>query len=144
MAMALGNLGGAIVDLARAAATLKQRRISPEPHGAAEFAVDAAPLELVALHPLGHQADHRFRRGAELGRVCFLDAAEIARRLDHGHLHPETDPEIRDLALARELRRLDLPFGTALPEAAGDETYVHVLQERPRVLEIGRASCWER
>src|SRR5262245_28459440 len=136
VAVALGNLGGAIIDLVRAAAPLQQRRIGPEPHGAAEFAVDAAPLELVALHPLGHQADHRFRRGAELSRICFLDAAEIARRLYHGHLHPETDPEIRDLALARELRRLDFPFGTALPEAAGDENSVHVLQKRRRILAL--------
>src|SRR5262245_62656088 len=93
--VALGNLGGTIVDLAHTAAALEQRRIGAEPHGTAELAVDAAPLELVALHPLGHQPDHRFRGGAELGRVCFFDAAEIARRFDHGYLHPKAYSEIR-------------------------------------------------
>src|SRR5262245_26902034 len=136
MTVALGNLGGAIVDLARTAAALQQRWIGPEPHRTAKLAVDAAPLELVALHPLGHQADHRFRRGAELGRVCLFDAAEIARRLDHGHLHPEANPEIRDLARARELRGLDLPFGTALSKSAVDENSVHVLREWRRILAL--------
>src|SRR5258708_4659955 len=31
----------------------------------------------------------------ELGRVCVLDAGQIARGFDHRHLHAEADAEIR-------------------------------------------------
>ena len=86
------------------------------------------------LQPFGHQADHRLRRRAELGRVGVLDAAQIARRLDHRHLHAEADAEIRHVALARELRRADLALGAALAEAAGHQDAVDVLEERRRVL----------
>src|SRR5262245_64969890 len=116
MAVAPGNLGRVMVEPRYPAAALEHGRIGAEPHGAAEIAVDAALLQLVALHPFGHQPDHRLGRGAELGRVGLLDAAEIARRLDHGHLHAEANPEIGHLPLARELRGEDLAFGAALAE----------------------------
>src|SRR5262249_13673142 len=102
VAVALGNLGCAVVNLRYPAAALKDRRIGAEAHGAAEIAVHTARLEFVALHPLGHQSDHRLGSRTEFGRVCFLDAAEIARRFDDGHLRPAANPEIRQLALARE------------------------------------------
>src|SRR5215831_21135101 len=56
--VALGNLGGAVVNLRYTAAALKDRRIGAKPHGAAEIAVDTAGLEFVALYFLGHYADH--------------------------------------------------------------------------------------
>ena len=58
------------------------------------------------------------------------DAGQVARRLDHRHLHAEADAEIRHVALAGELRRLDLALGAALAEAAGHQDAVDVLQER--------------
>ena len=112
----------------------ERRRIGAEPHGAAEVAVGRALLQRVALEPFGHQADHRLRRRREFGRVGLGDAAEIARRLDHRHLHAEADAEIRHVALARELRRADFSFGAALAEAAGHQDAVDVLEERRRVL----------
>src|SRR6202023_1105347 len=102
VAVALGNLGGA-VDAPGLAAAQEDRRIGAEPHGAAEVAVAAAPVQLVALHPFGHQADHRLGSEADLGRIGFPDAAQIARRLHHRHLHAEADAEIRHVPLAREL-----------------------------------------
>src|SRR5882672_9386045 len=63
VAVALGNLTRAVVDGGDLAAALEYRRIGAEPHGAAEVAVDAAPLQLVALHPFGHQADDWVGRG---------------------------------------------------------------------------------
>ncbi len=111
-------------------------RIGAEPHGAAEVAAGSALLQLVALHPFGHQADHRIGGGAELRRVRILDAAEIARGFDDGHLHAEADAEIRHLALARELHRLDLALGAALAEAAGHEDAVDMLEEGRRVLAL--------
>ena len=93
-----------------------------------------ALLQLVALHPFGHQADHRLARRAEFGRVRLLDAAEVPRRLDHRHLHAEADAEIRDLALAREPRRADLALGAALAKAARHQNAVDMFEERRRVL----------
>ena len=92
-----------------------------------------ALLQLVALQPFGHQADDRLLRRAELGRVGILDAAQVARRFDHGHLHAEADAEIRHVAFARELRGLDLSFRAALAEAAGHQDAVDVFEERRRV-----------
>ena len=65
-----------------------------------------------------HQADHRLRCGAELRRVGVLDAGKIALRLDHRHLHAETDAEIRHVAFAGELCRADFPVRAALAETA--------------------------
>src|SRR6266849_6627907 len=67
------------IDVGDAGATLEQRWI------AAEIAIPRAFLQLVALEPFGHEADDRLARRAELARVRLLDAAQIARRLDHGH-----------------------------------------------------------
>src|SRR5207302_9299873 len=128
VAVAFGNLGGA-VDAGGLAAALEHRRIGAEPHGAAEIAVTAAPVQLVAFHPFGHQPDHRLGGGAELGRIGLADAAQIARRLDHRHLHAEADAEIRHVPLARELCRPDLAFGAALAKAAGHQNAVHMLDE---------------
>src|SRR5262252_2662608 len=134
VAVAPGNLGRAVVDLRYPAAALEDRRIGAKAHGAAEIAVDAASLALVALHPLGHQTDHRFGGRTEFGRVRLLDATEVARRFDDGHLHSEADSEIRHLALARELDGPDFPFGAALAEPARDQNAVHVLEKRRRIL----------
>src|SRR5262249_33699921 len=125
-----GKLRFGGVSLRWPAAALKDRRIGAEAHGAAEIAMQTARLELVALHPLGHQSDHRLGSRTEFGRVCFLDAAEVARRFDDGHLHSEANPEIRHLPLARELYRPDFPLSPALAEAARDQNAVHVLEER--------------
>src|SRR5262249_43469056 len=130
VAMALRDFARPAVDFRHPAAALEHCRIGAEPHGAAEVALHAAPLQLVALHPFRHQPDDGFGRGPEFGRVRVLDAAQVACRLDHRHLHAETDAEIRHLTLARELRRLDLAFRAALAETARDENAVDVFEER--------------
>ncbi len=58
--------------LGDAAVAAQVRRVGAETHGAAEIAAVAALLELVALHPLGHQADDGLVRLAELGRARAL------------------------------------------------------------------------
>src|SRR5579871_1644467 len=125
MAVPFGDFGGTAIDLRHPAAAPERRRVSAEPHGAAEIAVLAALLQLVAAEPFRHQADHRLRRRTELGRIGVLDADEIARSLDHGHLHAEADAEIRHVALPGELRRPDLALRAALPEAAGHQDAIH-------------------
>ena len=83
---------------------------------------------LVALGPLGHQADDRLLGRAELGGVGVRDAGGVARRFDAGHLHAEADAEIGHVLDAGEAGRLDLAGGAALAEAAGDEDAVDVLE----------------
>ena len=65
---------------------------------------------------------------AELGRRRAAQAEQVARRLDHRHLHAEADAEERHLAFAREPHRLDLALGAALAEAARHQDAVHVLE----------------
>src|SRR5215472_16774228 len=133
MAMAFGDVRRA-VNFRHTAAVRKMRRISAEPHGPAEIAARFALLLRVALEPFGHEADDRLRRRAELGRVRRLDADEIARRLDHRHLHAKANAEIGHAALARELGRENLTLGAALAEPAGHEDAVDVFQEGRRIL----------
>src|SRR6202035_5558892 len=135
VAVAFGNVDAAI-DAGGLPAALEHRRIGAEPHGAAEIAVAAAPVQLVAFHPFGHQPDHGLGGGAELRRIGLADAAQIARRLHHRHLHAEADAEIGHVPLARELRRLDLAFGAALAEAARHQDAVHMLEERGGILAL--------
>src|SRR3546814_12490846 len=80
-------------------------------------ALHVAPLDLVAARPLGHQADHRIAGRAELGGARLRQPGQVAGRLDHRHLHAETDADIGNLALARELRRRHLAFGPSLAGA---------------------------
>src|SRR5829696_7222935 len=129
MAVALRDLGRA-VDLGNLAALSQTRRISAEAHGAAEIAVGGARLQLVAFEPLGQKPDDWLGRRAELRRVGLLDPGERARRLDHRHLHPETDAEIRDLALAGVAGGANLSFSAALAETARDQDSVDAFEKR--------------
>src|ERR1700691_2317982 len=132
VAVALADLGLA-VDLGDAAAGQKLRRISAEAHGATQIAVDLALFQRVALHPFGHEADHRLGAGTELGRARAVQAREMARRLDHRHLHAEADAEIRYFPVPREPCRLDLALGAAFAEAARNQNAVDAFEMHDRV-----------
>src|SRR5260221_403612 len=131
---ALGDARPPAVDLARPAAARQPRRIGAQAHGAAEIAAGRALLQHVAAHPLGHEPDHRVLARPELGRARAREPGQVARRLDHRHLHAEADAEKRHAPLAREARRLDLALGAALAEAAGDEDAVDAFDLDDRVL----------
>src|SRR5215475_13322175 len=103
-------------------------RIGAQSHRPTEVAVGRALFDLVALHPLRHQADHRMFGRPELARGRVLDAEQVASRLDHRHLHAEADAEERYLALAREPDGVDLALGPALSETAGHQDSIHVLE----------------
>src|SRR5262245_14207666 len=128
MTVALGDAGRAI-DFGDLAALGEHSIIGAEPHGAAEIAVRLPLLQLLALHPFGHEADDGFLRRAELRRARPFDAS-LAGGVDHRHLHAEADAEIRHAANPRVARRPDLAFGAALAESARHEDAVHVLQIR--------------
>ncbi len=125
--VALGDVLAAI-DLGDLGPGRQHCVIGAQPHGAAKLLVGGAGDPLVALDPLGHQADDRIGRGAELGRGGVLHAGHVPHRLDHRHLHAEADAEIGHLALAGELGRPHLPLRAPLTEAAGHQDAVHPLE----------------
>src|SRR5262245_15064575 len=111
MTVALRDAGRP-VNLGGLAALREHRVIGAEPHGAAEIAVRLALLQLLALHPFGHQADDGLLGRAELRRARPFDAG-FAGGVDHRHLHTEADAEVRYAADPRVARRPDLAFGAA-------------------------------
>ena len=66
----------------------------------------------------------------ELRAVRTRQSGHVARVFDDGELHAQTDAEIRNLVLAGEADRPNLPFYAALAEAARDEDRVHLLEAR--------------
>ena len=60
----------------------------------------------------------------------------MPRELRDGDVHPEADPEVRDLALARNPAGKDLALPAARSEATRDEHAVNLL-ELPRGLLVG-------
>ena len=127
MAVALADHRG-IVNTGHPAVRRQVTFIGAKAHGATEVVFGVAPFQLVAAHPFGEQPDHRFFGGAEFRRPGATDAGEIARHLDHRHLHAETYAEIGHLALAGELDRRDLALGAAFPEPTGHQDAVDVVQ----------------
>src|SRR5579863_3086792 len=133
MAVAFRDFGRAAIDRRDPTAAPQARGIGAKPHRSAEIAVLRSLFEFVAAQPFGHQTHDRFWRRTEFGGIGFRDADKIAGSLDHGHLHTETDAEIRHVALARELGRANFSLGTALAEAARNQDAVDVLEERRRI-----------
>jgi hypothetical protein len=117
--MALADLGRA-VGLGRERAGRQHARERAEAHGGALVA-------FVAL--LGHEVDDGGAALVELARArasarpATLRANSIGREL-----HAEADAEERDFALARVADRLDFALDAAIPEAAGDEDRVEVVE----------------
>ncbi len=124
MTVAFGNRGGA-VNFGHPRPLGKRRIIRTQPHGAA-FVVACITLDgPVALDPF-FQVIHDRRKPffarfmIKFFRSSVLDTCQISRSLDHGHLHTKANPEVRNVVLARILRRLDLALGATLAKAAGD------------------------
>src|SRR5215208_4309122 len=100
MAVALGDDGLVVVDLARPRPRRELDRLRAEPH---------RPAEVLDLLLLREQVDHRVRRlGIHLRRVRALEPADVARELRYGDVHPEADAEVRDPLLARDAASEDL------------------------------------
>ena len=121
---------GLVVGRAGTGRVVELHRVGAEAH---------RPAHLVDLLLLRQQVDHRERRlGVELGGVGAVHADDVAREVDHGELHPEADTEERDLALARDPRRVDLALDAANAEAAGDQDAVGLLQQLATLLVVER------
>src|SRR4051812_22696436 len=119
MPVALADLGSS-VGFMRETALLQNAGPGSQTHRAAQL-VDA--LELAQL------INHAVRRPEiEFARVGPLQAAHVARVLDHHGLHPEADTEVGNLVLARVADGVDHALNAALPEAAGNQDRVVVVQ----------------
>src|SRR5712671_4633120 len=92
MAVAFADLKLAI-DLVRQRVRLNLASPRPQPHGAAQF-FHAAQLAQLVDHAMG-------RRGIELARVCLDQSNHVPRKLHAGGLHPQANPEVWHLVLAR-------------------------------------------
>src|SRR5579859_4900071 len=86
--------------------------------------------QLVHALQLAQLENHAVGRGwIELGGIGALEAADVARVLDHHGLHAQADTEIGNFVLARVADRVDHAFDATLTEAAGHQDTV-VLVER--------------
>ena len=69
-----------------------------------------------------HQCDDRVRcLGNKLRAVCVRKPGNMACKLNHGTLHPETEPEERDGVLTRIADCTDLALNASIAEASGHE-----------------------
>src|SRR5215471_21207096 len=115
------------VDLTGHRAGLEQAILSAESHGTAQVGGRVPALyPAVAVLPLGDERDHGMRGvPVELGAMGVGKARHIARVLDDGELHAETDPQVGNTVLACIAYGFDLPLDAALPEPAGNQDGVH-------------------
>jgi len=65
-------------------------------------------------------------------------AEHVAGELDAHHLHPQAEPQIRDVMLASILRRRDLALDAALAEAAGHKDAIGAGQRRQSLGPLSR------
>src|SRR6266566_5992247 len=119
MTVALDD-GVFFIQLAHMTAGDQATFLSTQTHAAADVAADRTfLLAAFGRDPLRHHGNDRVRRlRIELGAVRALEAGDVARVLDHRHLHAEADTEIGDAARARKVDRFDLALDAALAEAA--------------------------
>ena len=66
--------------------------------------------------------------GVELGRVRPLELEHVAGELNGGNLHPQTQPEVRDVVFACVLGRLDFALRAALAKTARDQDAAAALE----------------
>ncbi len=105
----------------RQSAVLQHAGIGSQAHGPA-LGIDGFLL--------GHQMDDRMRRlQVKLARVGARQAANMPGKLDHGHLHAETDPEKRNAVLARIANRRDLALAAAIAKTAGNENSIGIFEQ---------------
>ncbi|MPL84476.1 hypothetical protein SDC9_30441 [bioreactor metagenome] len=140
VAVAFLDLRGAI-DLGDLRAFLQDRGIGAKPHRAALVVIELALDPVVALHPFLQVIDdggEALLAGlvVEFLRARVGHAGEVARCLDHRHLHAKADAEIGDALFARILRGADLAFGAALAEAAGHQDRVELFKMRAGVFAL--------
>ena len=109
------------------------RDVAAEAHGTAQIALGVTVFDLAfGGLPFGDQRNHRVRRArVELGAVRALETGDVARKLDHRHLHAKADAEIRNAVRARVVHGLNLAFDAALAETARHQDRVGPVEQAP-------------
>ena len=126
VAVALGDLVGAVGPVGKAVVVGDAAGIGPQAHGAA--LLRDAPL-------VGHQVDDRVGGGLrQLAGVGVGHAAHVAGKLHHGHLHPQADAQEGDLVLPGKAHGGDLALDAPVAKAAGDQHAVDPRQQLGGVL----------
>src|SRR3989344_1024468 len=118
------------IRLLRDGTGLELARIGSQAHGAAVVLLG----ELLSLIRQYHDDGVR-RLRIDLGRVGILEARDMPRVFHRKQLHAVAEAEIRDLVLAGEPYRVDLPLDAGFAESARDEDAV-VLRELLHLLRI--------
>src|SRR5690349_7742972 len=115
------------VDATHYAVGFQHAFLAAQPHRATQVGLGIAPLDLaVTVLPLGDQRNDRVRRvRVEFGAVRTHETGYVARVLNDGELHAETDTEIRHLVFPCIANRPNLSFDPALSESAGNEDRIH-------------------
>ena len=111
---------------------LRAARITPQPHRAA---LAGNPLLL------RHYMHHRMRRcRLQLRRIGPLQPQDMPRPVNHHHLQPQTQPQIRHPLLPRITHRSHHPLHPPGPEPAGNHNAADLPQQflRPIPLHILR------
>src|SRR4029079_1099786 len=75
--------------------------------------------------------DNRMRcLDIEFARISARQPANVPGKLDHGHLHAETDAEKRNFVFARVTDRSNFPFATPIAEAARNQNAIGIFEKR--------------
>src|SRR5579862_6978695 len=101
------------LQLARARTLGELDRLRAEAHRAAEI------LDPFLFRKKIDDGERRLR--IHLRRVRPFEPDDVPRELRDRNVHPEADPEVRDLALARDAAGEDLPLPAARAEPTRDE-----------------------
>ena len=118
--VSLGDLAGP-VGLHGARALRQGAAVRAETHGS------PLPGEVPLI---GEEIDDRLRGlRVELGAVGVLQAASVPGELDHGELHAQADPEIRDAGVPGIPGRPDHALDAAVAEASGHQDPVNAAKE---------------
>src|SRR5689334_1392446 len=70
--------------------------------------------------------------------VRALQFADVARKLDYGHLHAIAQTQVRNPSLPRVLDRIDLALDSSRPESTANHDRVHSAQAVVDVLGLQR------
>src|SRR5215469_14281959 len=127
MAMSLADASAAI-DICHPAVGREQCFVSAEPHRSAKIAIRLASLQRISARPFGHQSDHRMLARSEFARAGSAKIREVPCGFDHRHLHSQTDPKIRNAALASKTCSFDHALGAALAKTTGNEDTVNAVE----------------
>ena len=79
--------------------------------------------------PFGDEADDGvWRIDIHFSRMRAFEATHVPSKLNHGHMHAETNTEVRNLVFPRVLHCCNFAFNAAVTKATGDQDSVQRCQ----------------